>query len=52
MTTYLFFRMHEGREFFYPVQLRNDADVLPNVELNPGTVKVTTEDGRVVWTLQ
>lgn len=50
--TYLFFRKHEGFDYFYPVQLRNDDDVLPNVECNPGTVKVTTEDGRVVWSLQ
>jgi len=50
--TYLFYRLHEGESFFYPVELENDAEVLPNVESNPGTVKVTTVDGRVVWSIQ
>jgi len=50
--TYLFHRLHEGKPFFYAVDLPNDDEVLPNVECNPGTVKVTTPDGRVVWSLQ
>lgn len=49
---YLFFRLMDGEPFFYPVELDNDAEVLPNVESNPGTTKVTTMDGRVVWSLQ
>ena len=49
---YLFHRLHEGKPFFYPVDLPREADVIPNVECNPGTVKVTTPDGRVVWSLQ
>jgi hypothetical protein len=50
--TFLFHRLHEGKPFFYPVDLPNEAEVLPNVEANPGTQKVTTPDGRVVWSLQ
>ena len=50
--TYIFHRLHEGKPYFYTVDLTNDAEVLPNVECNPGTLKVTTPDGRVVWTLQ
>ncbi len=52
MTTYLFFRLHKEEPVFYPVDLAGDAEVLPNVEANPGTTKVTTEDGRIVWSLQ
>ncbi len=50
--TYLFHRLHEGKPFFYPVELTSESEVLPNVESNPGTVKVTTPDGRTVWSLQ
>ena len=50
--TYLFHRLHDGKPFFYPVALANDREVLPNVIANPGTLKVTTTDGRVVWSLQ
>ena len=49
---FLFHRKDEHGEYFYPVDLPNEAEVLPNVECNPGTVKVTTPDGRVVWSLQ
>jgi len=52
MNTYFFHRLHEGKPFFYPVQLKDDSEVLPNVECNPGTIKVTTPDGRVVWSMQ
>ena len=52
MTTYLFHRMHNGKEFFYPVELPGDKHVIPNVQSNPGTIRVTTPDGRVVWSLQ
>jgi hypothetical protein len=50
--TYIFHRIHNGKPVFYPVELPNDAEVLPNVESNPGTTKVTTPDGRIVWSLQ
>jgi hypothetical protein len=50
--TYLFHRLIGGKPYFYPVELPSDAEVLPNVECNPGTTKVTTPDGRVVWSLQ
>lgn len=50
--TFLFYRADVGREFFYPVKLPSESEVLPNVEANPGTTKVTTLDGRVVWRMQ
>ena len=43
--TYIFF----GKEGWYPVELGGDADVLPNVKCNPGTIRVEDIDGRVVW---
>lgn len=47
---YLFFRKDAaGKGFFYPVTLRDDSDALANVKCNPGTVKVETGWGRVVW---
>ena len=49
---YLFYRMHEGKEFFYPVDLMRESDVIPNVEPNPGTIRVTDESGRIIWSLQ
>lgn len=45
MKTYLFFR--EG--FFYPVEEENDEKVLNHVELNPGTLRIETIDGRVIF---
>jgi hypothetical protein len=45
METYLFFR--DG--FFYPVEEENDEKVLKHIELNPGTRKITTAEGRVVY---
>lgn len=47
--TFLFHRLHEGKPFFYSVDLPSEGEVIPNVECNPGTVKVTTPNGRVVW---
>lgn len=42
---FLFFR----KEGFYPVEIPADQ-VLANVELNPGTLKVTKADGvTIVW---
>lgn len=49
---YIFFRMHEGREYFYPVCLYGDEDVIPNVECNPGTIRVEDMNGNVKWRLQ
>lgn len=45
MKTYLFFR--EGH--FYPIEEENDEKVLKHVELNPGTRRIETIDGRVVY---
>lgn len=45
MRTYIFFR----KEGWYPVRLKDDADALANAKLNPGTLKVETVKGRVVW---
>ena len=42
---YVFFR----KGGFYIVNLSGDEDVLPNVELNPGTLRVEDITGRVVW---
>jgi hypothetical protein len=50
--TFIFHRLIDGKPYFYSVNLPNEAEVLPNVECNPGTLKVTTPDGRVVWSLQ
>ena len=50
--TFLFHRLYEGKLFFYPVDLPNEVEVLPNVKLNPGTTKVTTREARVLWSLQ
>lgn len=47
--SYLFHRLHEGKPVFYPVECWNDVDAVAHVEVNPGTLKVTTPDGRVVW---
>lgn len=44
---FLFFR--EGH--FYPVEIPRDQ-VLANVELNPGTLKVEDIKGNIVWRLQ
>lgn len=45
MKTYLFFR--EGH--FYPVQEESDEKVLMHVPLNPGTKRVETIDGHVIY---
>ena len=50
--TYLFHRLIDGKSGFYPVQLKDDTEVLSNVECNPGTLKVTTPDSRVVWSIK
>lgn len=49
---YIFQRFHGGQPVFYPVQLPNDKEAIANAEFNSGTLKVTTQDGRVVWSLQ
>ena len=49
---FLFFRKDEnGNQFFYPVEIPRDQ-VLANVELNPGTIKVEDLAGKVVWRQQ
>jgi hypothetical protein len=45
MKTYLFFR--EGH--FYPVEEESDEKVLKHVPLNPGTKRIETIEGRVVY---
>lgn len=45
MQVYIFFR--EG--MFYPIEEENDEKVLKHVELNPGTLKIETIDGRVIY---
>ena len=43
--TYLFFR--EGG--FYTVSLKDDMEAVANAQHNPGTLKVETTGGRLVW---
>lgn len=50
--TYLFHRLHDGEPFFYPVAIELESQVIDHVEANPGTIKVTDLDGRVVWSLR
>lgn len=45
MKTYLFFR--EGH--FYPVEEESDEKVLTHVPLNPGTLRIETIEGRVIY---
>jgi len=45
MKTYLFFR--EGH--FYPIEEESDEKALKHVPLNPGTLKIETVDGRVIY---
>lgn len=45
MVPYIFFR-NEG---WYPVECKDDADVLVHVELNPGTIRVEDINRRVVY---
>lgn len=45
MITYLFFR----QDGFYPLELKDDQSAKENAELNPGTVRVETVAGRVIW---
>jgi hypothetical protein len=43
---YIFFR----KEGWYPVEgIKDDAEVIRHVELNPGTLRVEDINGRVVW---
>jgi len=45
MNTYIFHR-DDG---WYPVEEVSDEKVLTHVPLNPGTRKIETADGRVIW---
>ncbi len=45
MKVYIFYR----EEYFYPVELKDDADARANAEANPGTLKVLDHCGRQVW---
>ncbi len=45
MKIYIFFR--DGH--FYPVSEESDEKVLRHVPLNPGTTKIETIDGRVIY---
>jgi hypothetical protein len=45
MKTYVFFRDRH----FYMVEEESDEKVLKHVPLNPGTVKIETVDGRVIY---
>jgi hypothetical protein len=43
--TVIFFR--EG--FFYPVMGRPDEDWSKHAELNPGTLRIESMDGEILW---
>jgi hypothetical protein len=45
MNTHLFFR----QDGFYPLELKNDQDAKWNAENNPGTVRVETIAGNIIW---
>ena len=45
MKTYVFFR----DKYFYPVEEESDEKVLKHVPLNPGTTRIETIDGRVIY---
>ena len=45
---YLFFR--DG--CFYIVELIDDADARKNAEINLGTLRVESADGRIVWSIK
>lgn len=49
MQPYFFYRMHNGKEMFYPVELIDDNAAVVNAEHNKGTTMVTKVDGTVVW---
>lgn len=49
MQTYIFFREHNGKPVFYPVQLMDDDEAIKNAHGNPGTTKVERANGTVVW---
>ena len=42
---YIFFRA----DGFYPIELKNDAAAKASAENNPGTLRVETPDGKIVW---
>lgn len=48
MRVFIFFRA----EGWYPVELPSESHVLPNVQCNPGTIKVEDMDGNVVWPVE
>lgn len=45
MTVYLIFRI----EGWYPIGLLNDEQARVVAENNPGTMRIETWDGRLVW---
>lgn len=45
MTVYIFHRA----EGFYPISLPNDTEAIANAHCNPGTIKVTDAENRVVF---
>lgn len=46
MNIYIFFR---NGAVWYPLELKDDQEAKFNAELNPGTVRVETISGKVVW---
>lgn len=51
MKTYIFHRKepNSGLKHFYPLELKDDEDAIKNALANPGTIKVTDPEGRVIF---
>ncbi len=45
MKIYLFIR----EETFYPIELQDDEEAKRNAEINPGTLRVETWSGEIIW---
>lgn len=47
---HLFFRLMNGKEHFYIVNIYGDyEDLVHNASANPGTLRIETPDGKIVW---
>ncbi|KKN90032.1 hypothetical protein LCGC14_0231440 [marine sediment metagenome] len=59
MQIYIFFRLFEGKERFYPIEVPDEVLIgrtpeevaRDNAELNPGTIRVEDFEGNILWAL-
>lgn len=49
MAVAIFFREHEGKEIFYPIEDNLKQDWAEHARLNPGTIRVEDPEGNVLW---